>query len=75
MTVNKLVKDALQIQSAAETERITERRWHLPSREVKRRGISWDLCGGIDKFVAEELLVGAGGRQRVAGLMITECHS
>ena len=46
MTTNKLAKDALIIDAAAETERIAERLRDLLSRQIKRRGIVLGLSGG-----------------------------
>ena len=75
MTTNKLAKDALIIDAAAETERIAERLRDLLSRQIKRRGIVLGLSGGIDSSVTAALAVRALGKERVFGLMMPERHS
>src|SRR4051812_30358970 len=75
MIPNKLSKECLKIDAAAETERIAERMRHLLSRELKRRGLVLGLSGGIDSSVTAALAVRAVGKDKVFGILMPERHS
>jgi NAD+ synthase len=71
----KLTKDVLRIDAAAEIERITAQIRQLLSRELKRRGLVLGLSGGIDSSVTAALAVRALGKEHVFGILMPEHHS
>jgi NAD+ synthase len=74
-TQKRIVRDALKIDWAAESQRIEAAiRRHVPET-LKRRGAVVALSGGIDSSVVGALCVRALGPERVFGLMLPERDS
>ncbi len=65
----------LEIDAAAEAERIAERIRHLMKTTIRRRGLVVGLSGGIDSSATCALAVKALGPERVFGLHMPERHS
>ncbi len=65
----------LQLDEAAEVEKISTRIRHMLSRELNRRGLIVAVSGGIDSAVCAALAVKAVGRNKVYGLLLPETDS
>lgn len=74
-TDNVDLHEALQLDCAEATERITAQLRHLVSRVFRRRGLIVALSGGIDSSVVAALSVRALGKERVFGLLMPEKDS
>ena len=66
---------SLEIDAAAEAERIAEAIRDIVWVQLCRRGVVIGLSGGIDSSVAAALCVRAMGRERVLGLFMPESDS
>jgi NAD+ synthase len=75
MTSKTLTSSVLNIDCAAEVERITTRMVDLVAREQRRRGVIIALSGGVDSSVCGALAVRAFGPAKVFGLMLPERDS
>ncbi len=71
----KLGYDVLEIDLAAEADRIGRRLRESLSRELSRRGLVVAMSGGIDSSVCAALAVRAVGKDRVFGLLLPEQDS
>ena len=67
--------DWLNIDAAAETEKICSRLREILSKTLKRRGLVVAVSGGIDSSVTLALSVRAIGAERVVALQMPERHS
>ena len=65
----------LEIDPAAETERITSAVRRIVGSTLKRRGAIVAMSGGIDSSVCAALAVRALGAERVVGLFLPEQDS
>lgn len=71
----KLSPSVLEIDCAAEVERITKRMIEIVAGEQRRRGVIIALSGGVDSSVSGALAVRAFGPRKVFGLMLPERDS
>ena len=71
----RLSADVLNLDLAAEAERISRRLREILSRELSRRGFVVAMSGGIDSSVSAALCVRAVGNERVFGLLLPERDS
>ena len=71
----KLTPSVLEIDCAAEVERITKRMIEIVAGEQRRRGVIIALSGGVDSSVSGALAVRAFGPKKVFGLMLPERDS
>jgi NAD+ synthase len=69
------MKQLLQIDPAAETERIGKAIREFLSKDLRRRGLVLGLSGGIDSSVTAALAVAALGKDRVFGILMPERDS
>jgi NAD+ synthase len=69
------LREALCLDCAKETEKITARIKHLLSNDFKRKGVVVALSGGIDSSVVAALCVKAIEKKRVYGLLMPEKDS
>ena len=67
--------EALKLDCATETEKITRPLREVLSRRFKKRGIVVAMSGGIDSSVVGALCVRALGKERVLGLLMPERDS
>ncbi len=70
-----LSRKTLEIDAAAETDRISKRLRHLLSRVLNRRGLVVGLSGGVDSSVTAALAARALGKDRVFGILMPERES
>lgn len=75
MTSSKLNARVLDIDCAAETDRIAKRLVEIVARTLHRRGMIIALSGGVDSSVCAALAVRALGPDKVFGLMLPEKDS
>ena len=68
-------RESLQLDAAAEVERIGEAMRHALARDLRRRGAVVAISGGVDSSVVAALCVQALGRDRVVGLLLPERES
>jgi NAD+ synthase len=71
----KLTSSVLDIDCAAEVDRIATRMVELVAQEQRRRGVIIALSGGVDSSVCGALAVRAFGPKKVYGLMLPERDS
>jgi NAD+ synthase len=71
----QLTSSVLDIDCAAEVERITARMLDIVAKEQRRRGVIIALSGGVDSSVCGALAVRAFGPKKVFGLMLPERDS
>jgi NAD+ synthase len=71
----KLTSSVLDIDCAAEVERISSRMVQVVAQEQRRRGVIIALSGGVDSSVCGALAVRAFGAKKVFGLMLPERDS
>ena len=71
----RFAADVLNIDAAAETERLSRRIRQQIAIDLKRKGAVLGLSGGIDSSVAAALCVRAVGPDRVLGLLMPELDS
>ena len=71
----KLGFAVLELDLAAEAERIARRVRQILSRELSRRGLVVAMSGGIDSSVCAALAVRAVGKDKVFGLLLPEQDS
>jgi len=71
----KFGKNALQIEAAAETERMIQALRHTVHHVMKRRGAVVGISGGIDSSVVLAVSVKAFGPNRVVALILPEKDS
>ena len=71
----KLDFSVLELDLAAEAERIARRLREILSRDLSRRGLVVAISGGIDSSVSAALAVRAVGRDKVFGLLLPEQDS
>lgn len=69
------MKELLQIDPAAETQRIGNALREFLSKDLRRRGLVLGLSGGIDSSVTAALAVAALGKDRVFGILMPERDS
>lgn len=74
-TLPALGHDALDIDYAAEAERIAVRLREILARQLRRRGLVVAISGGIDSSASVALAVRALGPERVFGLILPERDS
>jgi NAD+ synthase len=67
--------EALKLDCATETEKITRSLREVLSKRFKKRGVVVAMSGGIDSSVVGTLCVRALGKQRVLGLLMPERDS
>ncbi|MHC4496380.1 MAG: NAD(+) synthase, partial [Planctomycetota bacterium] len=67
--------EALKLDCATETEKITRPLREVLSKRFKKRGIVVAMSGGIDSSVVGALCVRALGKERVLGLLMPERDS
>ena len=72
MTSSKLNARVLDIDGAAETDRIAKRLVEIVARTLHRRGMIIALSGGVDSSVCAALAVRALGPGKIFGLMLPE---
>ena len=75
MTSSKLNARVLNIDGAAETDRIAKRLVEIVARTLHRRGMIIALSGGVDSSVCAALAVRALGPGKIFGLMLPEKDS
>lgn len=75
MTSSKLNARVLDIDGAAETDRVAKRLVEIVARTLHRRGMIIALSGGVDSSVCAALAVRALGPGKVFGLMLPEKDS
>lgn len=75
MISSKLNAQVLDIDAAAETDRIAKRLVEIVARTLHRRGMVIALSGGVDSSVCAALAVRALGPGKVFGLMLPEKDS
>ena len=75
MTSSKLNARVLDIDGAAETDRIAKRLVEIVARTLHRRGMIIALSGGVDSSVCAALAVRALGPGKIFGLMLPEKDS
>ena len=75
MTKVKLGADVLNIDCAAEADRIAARMIEIVARQLHRRGVIIALSGGVDSSVCGALAVRAFGPKKVFGLLLPEKDS
>ena len=68
-------KDVLQLDPAAEVDRITENLREQVLGQLHRRGAVVGISGGIDSSVVAALCVRAFGKEKMLGLFMPELHS
>ncbi len=68
-------KNVLELDAAAEADRIAQRVREQVLGTLRRRGAVVGISGGIDSAVVAALCVRALGRERVLGLFMPERHS
>ena len=66
---------ALELDLAAEIERISDATREALTKKLRRRGLVVGISGGIDSAVCAALSVEAVGAQRVLGLLMPETDS
>lgn len=66
---------ALDLDAAAEADRIAATVRDVVLRRLRRRGVVLGLSGGVDSSVTAALCVKALGRERVLGLLMPEAES
>lgn len=71
----RMSKDVLNLDTAAEAERIASRLREVLRDDLHRRGLVVAISGGIDSSVSAALAVKAVGPQRVFGLLLPEQDS
>lgn len=71
----KLGYQVLELDLAAEADRIARRLREILSRDLSRRGLVVAMSGGIDSSVCAALAVRALGRDKVFGLLLPEQDS
>ena len=71
----KLGYEVLELDLAAEADRIAHRVREILSRDLSRRGLVIAMSGGIDSSVCAALAVRAVGKDRVFGLLLPEQDS
>ena len=71
----KLSSSVLEIECAAEVERISSRLVEVVAHEQRRRGVIIALSGGVDSSVCGALAVRAFGAEKVYGLLLPERDS
>ena len=74
-TAKKISCDVLQLDCAAETEKITTALRNVIGRDINRRGAVVGLSGGIDSSVTAALCVRALGKERVLAVLMPEKDS
>lgn len=72
---NKLSRDVLRFDEAAEVARIAERLRDIVRTDLRKRGLIIAMSGGIDSSVCAALAVRALGPSRVFGLLLPERDS
>ena len=75
MNTSTFTRDALNIDTAGETNRIVQTLRRQLSQTLKRRGLVIGLSGGIDSTVTAALAVRALGKDKVFGILMPERHS
>jgi NAD+ synthase len=75
MTHKKLTQSVLDLDCAAETDRIARRMVDIVAGELHRRGVIIALSGGVDSSVCGALAVRAFGPKKVFGLLLPEKDS
>jgi len=71
----KLGYEVLELDLAAEADRIARRIREILSRDLSRRGLVVAMSGGIDSSVCAALAVRAVGKDKVFGLLLPEQDS
>jgi NAD+ synthase len=72
---SKLNDKILDLDYAAEVEKITAQMREILSKKLKRRGLVIAMSGGIDSSVSAALSVAALGKNKVFGLLLPEQDS
>lgn len=75
MTKVKLHTAVLDLDCAAEVERIAARMVEIVARQLHRRGVVVALSGGVDSSVCAALAVRAFGPKKIFGLLLPEKDS